>query len=90
MVTMDVSLATRLGFRLEGGGAHSARTIMLAELTDLLATVGDAGASQESYRRAIESENCLAKRSSATRSRTYKHLAHLLHFEKRCSFPIRN
>ena len=77
MVIMDVSLATRLGFRLEGGGTHSARTIMLAELTDLLATVNDPGAPLENYRHAIESENCLAKRSSATRSRTYKHLAEL-------------
>ena len=77
MLVMDVSLATRLGFRLEGGGAHSSRTIMLAELTDLLATVNDPGAPHENYRHAIESENCLAKRSSATRSRTYKHLAEL-------------
>jgi hypothetical protein len=51
--------------------------MMLAELTDLIAHVSDPHASQECYRRAIEEENCLGKRSHMTRSLTYKHLAHL-------------
>ena len=77
MAPMDASEAALLGFHLEGGGAHSARTIMLSELTGLLASVTDANASQEYYRRAVEEENCLAKRSRMTRSLTYRHLAHL-------------
>ncbi|MCX7028649.1 MAG: hypothetical protein NTU62_00820 [Spirochaetes bacterium] len=74
---MRDSRADRLGFHLEGGGAHTSRTIMLAELTDLLASVTDLDAPQRSYRRAVEDDNCLGKRSRMTRSLTFKHLAQL-------------
>ncbi len=77
MEWMRDSGVDRLGFHLEGGGAHTSRTIMLAELTDLLASVVAADAPQRSYRRAVEEDNCLGKRSRMTRSLSYKHLAQL-------------
>lgn len=67
----------RLGFSFRRGGAHSSRTIMLDELQALLAYVGDPDATMEDYRRAIEVENCLGKRSASTRKRTYSHLVDL-------------
>jgi hypothetical protein len=77
MTAMDDSLAARLGFRKEGGGAHASRTIMLAELSELLISVAESGAPKDFYRRAIEEDNCLAKRSRMTRSLSYKYLTQL-------------
>jgi hypothetical protein len=74
---MNSDLAQRLGFRAEGGGTHLARTIMLAELSELLSTVTDPNASQEAYRTVIIEDNGLGKRSRVTRALTYRHLAQL-------------
>lgn len=67
----------RLGFSYKRGGAHSSRTIMLAELHTLLASVDSPTATRAEYREAIEATNCLGKRSSKTRTLTFRHLADL-------------
>ncbi|MBI4317921.1 MAG: hypothetical protein HY675_05480 [Chloroflexi bacterium] len=74
--TQNDSLA-RFGFGFGRGGAHLARTMMLSELDALLAYVGRPDASKADYRRAIEEENCLGKRSGRTRGLTYGHLVDL-------------
>ena len=71
------SQLSRFGFRPGAGGAHTARTIMLAELTALLASVPGPEAGRAEYARAIVDENCLGKRSGKTRSLSLKHLVEL-------------
>ena len=65
------------GFSYERGGAHTARTIMLSELRELMAYVGNGDARQVDYIQAIRTENCLGKRSGKTRALTFRHLADL-------------
>ena len=67
----------RFGFRFERGGAHSSRTMMLDELAALLGYVDREDASKSDYLRAVEEDNCLAKRSGKTRRLTYRHLTEL-------------
>jgi hypothetical protein len=59
------------GFRFGDKGTHTSRTIMLAELTDLLAAVAQ-GADRDAYARAIVDENVLGKSTIATRRLTYQ------------------
>lgn len=65
-----------LGFSFSKGGAHSARTIMLDELTELFAVV-DAAAPTAAYKQAVVEDNCLRKRSERTRLLTFRHLSDL-------------
>lgn len=65
------------GFIKENGGAHTARTMMLEELTTLLDYVGVVDVSKEIYIAAIEDENCLAKPSGKARILTGRHLSAL-------------
>jgi hypothetical protein len=65
------------GFSYERGGAHTARTMMLVELRALLSFVHATGASKADYLEAIQSANCLGKRSGKTRALTFRHLADL-------------
>jgi len=67
----------RFGFSFERGGAHIARTMMLAELTELLAHVASPETEKAQYLEAVDEENCLGKRSVRTRRLTFKHLASL-------------
>ena len=67
----------RFGFKFPKGGAHSARTMMLAELTALLANVNSKGATKADYIKAIVDDNCLSKRSGKTRALTSSHLVDL-------------
>jgi len=67
----------RLGFSYERGGVHTARTMMLAELRALLSYVDAADAAKVDYLEAIQTANCLGKRSGKTRSLTFRHLADL-------------
>jgi hypothetical protein len=60
----------------ESGGPHSSRTIMLEELTALLAAVGVDG-SPDDYERAVLADNVLSKRSDSTRRRTLRYLREL-------------
>lgn len=68
---------SRFGFSQNRGGAHLARTMMLAELRALLAFVDQADAPRTAYRAAVQVANCLGKRSGRTRSLTFKHLTAL-------------
>lgn len=67
----------RFGFRFERGGTHTARTMMLNELRDLLSYLNEPESAKNSYREAIEEGNCLGKRSGKTRELTYRHLTEL-------------
>lgn len=67
----------RLGFSFERGGVHTARTMMLAELRALLSFVDVADAPRAVYLEAIQTTNCLGKRSGKTRTLTFRHLADL-------------
>ena len=67
----------RLGFSFERGGVHTARTMMLVELRALLSYVDKADAVKAEYLEAIQTANCLGKRSGKTRTLTFRHLADL-------------
>lgn len=67
----------RLGFSYERGGVHTARTMMLVELRALLSYVDAADAARADYLEAIQTANCLGKRSGKTRALTFRHLADL-------------
>jgi len=67
----------RLGFSYERGGVHTARTMMLADLSALLSFVDEADAAKADYLEAIQTANCLGKRSGKTRTLTFRHLADL-------------
>ena len=71
-----VSLRERLGFRDGDKGAHSSRTMMLAELTQALAAIPEAG-TREDFRRLIVAENLLGKRTESNRIRADAHLHQL-------------
>lgn len=72
-----VNKMSDFGFIHENGGAHTARTMMLVELTTLLDCVGTEGVSKEVYIAAIEEQNCLAKPSGKSRVLTGRHLVAL-------------
>jgi len=67
----------RFGFSFKRGGAHTSRTMMLEELRELLSYVDCTEAEKSDYRRSIDNENCLGKRSGKTRALTYRHLVDL-------------
>lgn len=73
---------SQLGFRFNRSGAHISRTMMLDELTDLLAYVDQPEADKSDYAFAIKEENCLGKRSRITRTLTHKHLVELYALER--------
>lgn len=77
LVTEHTGSLESLGFTFGRGGVHLARTMMLNELTILLDHESQSGATRDDYRRAIEEDNCLGKRSGKTRSLTYRHLIDL-------------
>lgn len=65
----------RFGIDLSQSGAHFARTLMFDELKQLLDFVPDIHASKDTYRQAIEEDNCLGKRSGSTRKITTSKLS---------------
>lgn len=67
----------RLGFSFQRGGVHIARTMMLVELRALLRYVDKVDAAKTEYLEAVQSANCLGKRSGKTRTLTFRHLANL-------------
>lgn len=77
MAGTNENILRRFGFNFARGGAHSSRTIMLEELTALIAHVNRSDATKLDYLHAIENENCLGKRSGKTRTLTSKHLTEL-------------
>lgn len=64
------------GLKLSGGGAHISRTMMLAELSALLAAL-PVGASASDYRGAVLDQNILGKNTGSTREKTFRHLREL-------------
>lgn len=72
----DQATLKRLGFMTRQGSTHTARTLMLSELSTLFDHVS-AEAGKERYLAAIRDANCLAKRSGRTRQLTASHLADL-------------
>jgi len=68
---------TRSGIKHRLGGAHTARTMMLAELERLLAYCGAGAQDRRAYRHAIVERNCLGKRSAKSRILSYRHLVDL-------------
>jgi hypothetical protein len=70
------------GFRFGDKGTHTSRTIMLGELTDLLAVVPQ-GADREAYAKAIVDENALGKQTIATRRLTCQRLRELYGLDPR-------
>ena len=67
--------AIESGFRF-GGGTHTSRTIMLAELRAVLAHCGP-HATRDEYLSAIHEDNCLGKRTAATRKLSSQRLSEL-------------
>src|SRR5436190_23677712 len=69
-----------LGFKFGDKGAHTSRTMMLDELTALLA-VSPAKATREDYTRALVEENCLGKQTLSTRKLSLQRLTELYALE---------
>lgn len=67
----------RFGFTSATGGVHTARTMMLSELDRLIAWVDDPDATTLDYFEAVETHNCLGKRSGKNRHLTARHLKSL-------------
>ena len=64
------------GFRFGEKGMHTSRTMMLAELTDLL-SVSPASSTRDQYRTAIVEHNALGKATNASRRLTNQRLGEL-------------
>ena len=76
------ALANEYGFINEPVGAHSSRTMMLAELRLLLAACPQS-ASFEEYRSAIIDENVLLKKTVATRKVSFRWLRELYALDRK-------
>ena len=74
--------ASLLGFRFGARGTHSSRTMMLAELSQLLATT-EPVATFLDYRRAVVEENCLGKRTASNRRISLRRLTELFGLDDR-------
>jgi hypothetical protein len=68
--------ALAAGFRFGGKGTHTSRTMMLVELTELLAAVPE-NAAREEYAEAIIEDNILGKQTTSTRRLTNQRLGEL-------------
>jgi hypothetical protein len=66
----------KFGFKMTEGGAHTSRTIMLKEITRLLASA-PAGATIDDYRKLVLTENILGKATETTRRETVRRLREL-------------
>lgn len=66
----------RAGFRFGDRGTHTSRTMMLAELSDLLAETGP-DATREDFRAAVVDDNVLGKQTYSNRRLTFQRLSEL-------------
>ncbi|MCX5784602.1 MAG: hypothetical protein NTX59_02840 [Elusimicrobia bacterium] len=73
---LGIASQEKIGFRFGDKGAHTSRTIMLAELTSLLRDSSPT-ATRAEYRSLIIDHNCLGKRTAATRKLSYQRLSEL-------------
>lgn len=79
---LGAASAQTVGYRLGALGTHSSRTLMLAELSLLLESVpGDARLVE--YRDAVLIDNCLGKRTAATRTISFQRLKELYALDER-------
>ena len=74
--TTDTAALSRDGFKVSKGGAHTSRTMMLAELTSLLDAV-PFDAVDTDYARAVVDKNALAKETVSSRKKSLSHLKEL-------------
>lgn len=75
----------KFGLKFSGGGSHSSRTMMLAELNSVLVAV-PSGSSATAYRDAILDRNVLSKATESTRQKSLRHLRELYALDE--SVPI--
>lgn len=75
-------LAVKAGFRLGDKGTHTSRTIMLADLTELLGAV-PVGSDRKAYEAAAVGDNALGKSTAATRRLTIQRLTELYGLDPR-------
>lgn len=73
---------SRVGFRFGSKGTHTSRTMMLAELSELLKAMPGA-ADRRTYEAAIVNDNVLGKATSASRRLTSQRLAELYGLDSR-------
>lgn len=79
---LAANLPTSFGFRSGERGTHASRSIMLADLAQLLAAT-PASATREDYRGAILDENVLGKATASTRFWSWKKLRELYGLDPR-------
>lgn len=79
---LETASASRLGFRTGFRGTHTSRTMMLSELTELLAAVPQSAA-RSVYEAAVIDENVLGKATTATRRLTVQRLSELYGLDPR-------
>ncbi len=79
---LHADLPARFGFRSGERGTHASRSIMLADLGQLLAAT-PAGATRDDYRVAILDENALGKGTASTRLWSWKKLRELYGLDPR-------
>lgn len=72
-----------LGFRAGQGGAHAARTMMLADLERVLDHLGEAPALVPALRRAVVEDNLLGRATMRARRDAIKHLVELYGLDDR-------
>lgn len=72
----EIAFYEKVGFRFGQKGTHTSRTIMLDELFILLRTAGSM-AQRNDYRSLIVGDNCLGKRTVATRKLSDQRLSEL-------------
>jgi hypothetical protein len=81
-LALATSLPVSFGFRSGERGTHASRSIMLADLSQLLAAT-PAGATRDAYRAAILDENALGKGTASTRLWSWKKLRELYGLDPR-------
>jgi len=79
---LPVEAMSKAGFRFGDKGTHTSRTIMLAELSDLLAAV-PAHADEDTYGSAIIGDNVLGKQTTTSRRLTNQRLRELYALDPR-------
>lgn len=79
---LPAARAGRWGFRAGARGTHTSRTIMLQEIS-LLLEAAPAHAARADYARLIIDDNCLGKRTAATRTLSLQRLTELYGLDRR-------
>lgn len=80
--TKESEKASAHGMRFGNTGTHTSRTIMLAELTELLAAVPPSS-DRDAYAAAINDDNALGKQTASTRRLTNQRLGELYGLDRR-------